>query len=517
MASSSQLQTYEDYRNAIRTMLLAHKVDEAARAEVGFARTVDERLAQCIWYDGMLTNVGLKTLSGKPLEIVDSGRWNEEGGPDFRMAEVRIAGKPIKGDIEIHLNASDWEGHKHHRNFEYNTVVLHVFLRKNDKKTCDTLHNGEPLERFEMEPYLFPDLETIRRTISAEDYPYSTKTGIGRCAEVMTTVDEEFVRTFLNLAGTERMEEKVRRFRDQLYGEGFQQVFYQALMTSMGYKGSKTLFFLLSKRVPLSELLDYTRGETAQTRCLMLQSILLHVANLVPQKDIKHPFFDDETMEYLNQLNRYWAEFSGYFTDRIIPPDRKWFAKVRPVNFATRRIAGMSHLIVQHSGDKGLFGSFVTWIRQEAERSHTRKTMLSLIRQLQQAFILDIDDYWTHRYLFTTKKTTRPMSLIGASKALSVVFNALLPLMILTMRQDKDQHGEAFCWQLFNVFPKLSSNVVIKFMSHRLFGGHSRARTLLTTEQRQQALFRIFHDCCNNNEISCTDCTYLRAMNEKTA
>lgn len=517
MASHRQLQTYEHYVSAIRTMLLAHKVDEAAQSAGGFARTVDERLAQCIWYDGMLTTVGLKTLSGKSLEIMDPGRWNEEAGPDFRMAEVRIAGKPIKGDVEIHLSSSDWEAHKHHQNFEYNTVVLHVFLRTNDKKTYDILHNGEPLERFAMEPFLFPDLETIRRTVSAEDYPYSTKTGIGRCAELMTTVDEEFVRTFLDLAGAERMEEKVRRFRDQFHGEGLEQVFYQALMTSMGYKGSKTLFFLLSKRAPLSELLDYTRGESSHTRCLMLQSILLHVANLVPQKDIKHPFFDGETMDYINQLNRYWAEFSGYFTDRIIPADRKWFAKVRPVNFATRRIAGMSHLVVERSGDKGLFGSFLTWIRQEAERSHTRKTLVNLIRQLQAAFILDVDDHWTHRYLFTTKKTARAMSLIGASKALSVVFNALLPLLILAMRRDKDQRGEEFCWQLFSVFPRLSSNVVLKFMSHRLFGGHTRARSLLTTERRQQALFRIFHDCCNNNEISCVDCTYLRAMNGKTA
>jgi hypothetical protein len=497
-------------------MLLARKVDESAHAGTGVGRTVDERLAQCIWYDGMLTNAGLKTLSGKPLEILDPGRWNEEGGPDFRMAEVRIANKPIKGDIEIHLNSSDWEGHNHHRNFEYNTVVLHAFLRRADKKTYDVLHNGDPLERFEMGPYLFPDLETIRRTISAEDYPYSSKTGVGRCAELMTAAEEEFVRTFLDLAGTERMEEKIRRFRDQLHGENFQQVFYQALMTSMGYKGSKTLFFLLSKRVPLSELLDYTRGETEQTRRLMIQSILLHVANLVPQKDIKHPFFDNESMEYINQLNRYWAEFSGYFADRIIPPDRKWFAKVRPVNFATRRVAGMSHIIVRHSGDLGLFGTFATWVRQEAERSHTRKTLLSLIRQLQQTFVLDVDDYWTYRYLFTTKKAARPMSLIGSSKALSVVFNALLPLLILKMRQDKDQQGEAFCWQLFSVFPRLSSNVVVKFMSHRLFGDHSRGRMLLTTERRQQALFRIFHDCCNNNEVSCADCTYLRAMNGKS-
>jgi hypothetical protein len=511
MKSRKELTSYLDYRDHIERLMKATSVKEGAGAAIA-ARTIDERLAQCIWYDHLLKSEGLRTDSGKTLDIVHSGRWNEEKGPDFRAAEMRIGGEAVKGDVEIHLNSGDWEAHGHHRDFEYNGVRLHAFLYRTDEEKFDVLHNGERLERFEMQHVLFPDLETIRRTVSLEDYPYSKETGVGRCAPVMQSLETDFLERFFDLAGRERMEEKIRRFQLQLPGEGYEQVFYQALMTAMGYKGSKTLFFLLSKRAPLAELVDYSRGADYASRVAIVQAILLNVANLVPKKDTGHPFFDDETMAYINDLNRHWAELSGYFRDRMIPPDRKWFASVRPVNFAPRRIAGISHLIAQGADAGKLFHALLEMFAQAQSEGSSRKSLLAFIRRLENFLTVDREDYWAHRYLFTTPRLTRQMSLIGESRARSVAFNSLLPMVLVRARESKDAALEEFCWHIFDVFPPLSENVVVKFMRHRLFGTDVRAKNLLNGEKRQQALFKIFGDCCNNNEVTCDDCQYLRDL-----
>jgi hypothetical protein len=49
-------------------------------------------------------------------------------------------------------------------------------------------------------------------------------------------------------------------------------------------------------------------------------------------------------------------------------------------------------------------------------------------------------------------------------------------------------------------------------MRRRLFGDDPRAKDLLATEARQQALFFLFNDCCNNAGLTCDRCDYLQAQ-----
>jgi len=53
------------------------------------------------------------------------------------------------GDIEIHINASDWIKHKHQNNKRYNSVILHV-VWKNDQDIRN--YNGELIPCLELEP-----------------------------------------------------------------------------------------------------------------------------------------------------------------------------------------------------------------------------------------------------------------------------------------------------------------------------------------------------------------------------
>ena len=90
---------------------------------------IHERLVQCIWYDQRLQLDALRTVDGRPVEVVFPGWWNLEAGPDFRNATLKIGDEPERqGDIEIHLRAEDWAHHGHDHDPRYDNVILHVVL-----------------------------------------------------------------------------------------------------------------------------------------------------------------------------------------------------------------------------------------------------------------------------------------------------------------------------------------------------------------------------------------------------
>jgi len=501
--------TYEEYKEYLSQLLQRLEIAEETTLETRPARSTDEIVAQCIWYEKLLRSDGLKTDRGIDIEIISSGRWNREAGPDFLHAELSIGGFHCKGDIEIHHAVSDWEHHGHRTDPRYRNVILHAYMYKDDDKSVDAGFDGSPIERFCLSRFLFPDLDTIMQSLSIEDYPYGSSSGKGRCSTMWRTIDPEWVAEFFDMAGKERMLGKMSRLADCLVGTHMDQVFYQALMTAMGYKGAKALFFLLSKRTPILELKSFLLEAEASRHVNILQSILLHVANLVPElPDYVH---DEEISHYIDILKTSWEDYRPYFTDRILPQTRQWFTGVRPVNFPTRRIAGISHLLkrflLQQSGPTGYFSSL---FRENADISSEKK-IKGFLHLLRNHFVVnEPEDFWSTRSSFNSKRWAAPRNLIGASRAQSIVFNALLPMMLLYAREESDAAVETLCWRLFDHFPSLPENVITRFMKYRLFDDAEMVKSLMTNECRQQALFQIFYDCCNNNEVSCEDCYLLR-------
>ena len=67
------------------------------------------------------------TAGGDTVEVLHPGRPTNDCGPDFRDALIAInGGRPLQGDVELHVNARDWRAHGHHRDPNYDRVILHV-------------------------------------------------------------------------------------------------------------------------------------------------------------------------------------------------------------------------------------------------------------------------------------------------------------------------------------------------------------------------------------------------------
>lgn len=87
---------------------------------------MNEKLLHYIWQFSHFDITSLSTSLNLPLSIYSVGKPNHDAGPDFLNARVNIDGLDWHGDVEIHVNSSDWSKHKHQNDKRYNSVILHV-------------------------------------------------------------------------------------------------------------------------------------------------------------------------------------------------------------------------------------------------------------------------------------------------------------------------------------------------------------------------------------------------------
>ncbi len=82
-----------------------------------------------IWKFRLLEKSNLKTVDGDAIEIFSAGLPNSDSGPDFHNARLRIGDTVWAGNVEVHIQSSDWHKHKHTNDNAYNNVILHVVYR----------------------------------------------------------------------------------------------------------------------------------------------------------------------------------------------------------------------------------------------------------------------------------------------------------------------------------------------------------------------------------------------------
>jgi len=469
---------------------------------------IDERLVQAIWSDQLLRQDSLATASGKAVRVIEPGRWNTGRGPDFLDARLEIAGMIVEGDVEIHTESSGWQGHGHHKDFVYNRVVLHVVLRASNDRPYEERQNGSRLERLVLEHFLEPDLDTIRQTVNLSDYPHGRPEGLGICHETFLRLPEPELTEFLLVSGRARIESKVSRFITQRQTADSQQVLYQALLTTQGFKASKTLYFLLSKRLPLAEVLDHARDVDHKDRTDFFLSLFLHVGRLMPDDEPEE--IDDESRIFESRLRALWNPARPYFWDRLMPPTRRWFAGMRPAGFPTRRLTAVALLLGRLTDPRNpLMRQLEKLVREWNTDGLKPREIKARFTALVELLIVDEPAHYFSRHFSFRGKEQPPQALLGEPASYSMLFNLVLPLMIMQSREAKDTALERQAWQVLHEFPALEKNSVVKFMTIRLFGETGRGKAFLARELYQQAMLKVFGDCCAQNERTCDNCTLL--------
>src|SRR5438128_9330463 len=85
-----------------------------------------ERLLQFIWQFRYFNKSDLASTNGEAIQIISTGQYNTNQGPDFSDAKIKIANTTWAGTVELHIKTTDWLKHNHQNDKNYTNVILHV-------------------------------------------------------------------------------------------------------------------------------------------------------------------------------------------------------------------------------------------------------------------------------------------------------------------------------------------------------------------------------------------------------
>ena len=233
---------------------------------------ITERHVQAIWYDASLRPRRLYTRRGVEVGVVSPGEWNLGAGPDFRNAVLEIGRdrRRLVGDVEIHLSPADWDFHRHGADPRYRNVVAHVTWG------CGPVPDSLPPGAVSIWIGRFfsgnPSFSTDAIDLMA--YPYARLPSGCRPCEERIAHDPDTARKLLADAGRHRLRMKSRRLAGRLSEavtkncsgtsgdpDPFprteacrRQVYYEEVMTALGYSRNTSQFRHVAERIPFSAL-----------------------------------------------------------------------------------------------------------------------------------------------------------------------------------------------------------------------------------------------------------------------
>ena len=413
-----------------------------------------EKQVAVIWKQ--LVRDELVSTEGKPVNVIYPGRANGDNGPDFRDAVIAIESRLTKGDVEVHVESSDWYRHGHHADAAYNNVILHVVIRHDcssitslqSKKKVPVLCLAEALRH---QAYLLPSRLP--------------------CFEMPDHLDMQTAKKVLNTAGEQRFKQKVKHFQAQLKEEMTGQVLFRGIMGALGYAKNAQPFENLADRLPLNYI-ECRKGVALK------QALLLGTAGLLPSQRWQGEFAGWKEVQELEQL---W-----HSTNKRIETMKEgdWsLSHIYPNNSPVRRIIALSYLL-ERSSRKKLLTSILQLV-EEASRFGGHCV-------LERGLSVACDGYWSDHFDFDVTSKTRKSAVLGTSKVSEIIVNVVLPFAYAWGELTMDPKLTENAIELYCNYPRLSENCLTYHMKEQLGLGESFGLTAC----HKQGLIHIFKDYC---------------------
>lgn len=385
-----------------------------------------EQLLHYCWKHRLFPLSNLLATDGSNIEIVDPGLHNDNAGPDFFNAKVKIDGQLWVGNIEIHCRASDWHAHRHDDDRAYDNVILHVCQHAD---TDITLHDGRRLAQMEVEvpPYVANNYRELLRT---DHYP--------PCHRIMGDVPSLTTHAWMSALQTERLEQKTNAIRAEAerWNDDWEQTFFVTIARSFGFGINSDAFEQWARSLPLN-IVAHQRDDRLMTEALFLgQAGMLDIDSMTAQQRR-----EAEGDEHFGQLALEYAFMRHKYS--LTPIDRKlWrYMRLRPQNFPQIRIVQLMHLYLD--GRLSL---------QKLVEQHSADELMLLWQT-------ETDGYWTTHYVFG--RESRPTAKQLTTAALhTLIINAAIPMLFAYGRR---QGNEALCDRAFDILENLppeNNNIV---------------------------------------------------------
>jgi hypothetical protein len=475
-------------QSVIPSMLLPHYYEfvDGLRVVIGEpdarVQGIPEAVVQELWQHLRFDHQRLRTTDGQPVRILDPGRLNTDGGPDFTGARLRIGDVEWSGDVEIHRTSGEWLVHRHDEDPRYDRVVLHAALLGDSHTGLLRRTDGTLVPEVVLYPYLGTSLRSLLHQF------YARPPADFYCSARWSDVPEPVRRAWTRALGRQRLRE-----RERTLGDAFQRVpdletlLYHRLMRALGYAPNAEPMERLARLVPLPAARSVRNPSD-------LEALMLGAAGLLPEPSALLTA-DRQTADVVMDL-RERAE--RLLTRSSILPMRRheWqFFRLRPPNFPTRRVVQAAALLAPG----GLLSADPLPVLAEALRD---RRPLHALRALIGA--TEPSPFWRDHYLPERRAAAEASAAIGRARADELVTNAILPVLLLHAEQAGDAALEERVLGVYERLPAASDEVTRRYEAHG-----SRPRNAVEA-QGQHALYRDF--CAVARCLSCRIGEHLLAQ-----
>ncbi|MDR2834968.1 MAG: DUF2851 family protein [Bacteroidales bacterium] len=359
---------------------------------------MNEEFLHFIFQYKLWTNKKLLLDNGEEFEILEIGQHNFNSGPDFFNSKIKINDTIWVGNIEIHINSSDWFNHNHQNDLSYDNVILHIVFC-NDKPIYYKNGNEIPTWEIQFDHALFNNYSKIQNNEQQIN-----------CEDLIKLVEPEKIKLFLEKAAIDRLEYKISEIKKILEKTNYnwEETFYICLAHSFGFNINSQPFEMMATQTPLNIIRKYDHDMYLLEALLFGQSGLFEIS-------VPDTYFAKLAKEYqfIRQKHNL-TPISGFI----------WkMSKTRPSNFPHVRMGQFAKIM---SSFQGLFSA----ITDETK-----------FKDIKKYFQIIPSNYWLSHYAFG-KSASYLVTRLGKTSFDSIAINTIAPFLYIYFQTFNNEKSE---------------------------------------------------------------------------
>ncbi|XRE42508.1 hypothetical protein ACIVBQ_000712 [Tenacibaculum discolor] len=385
-----------------------------------------EEFLHFLWQYKLFNSTNLISVKREIVEVIDSGSYNTNSGPDFLNAKLKIDEQLWVGNVEIHIKSSDWYAHHHEKDVNYDAVILHV-VWEHDSDVF--MKNNHPIPTVELQSFVQKEVLANYKKLFLKEQRWIP------CEKQIAETSSFILNNWLERLYFERLENKSVVIKELLQksNNNFEAVLFQLLAKNFGLKVNGEAFLQLAQSFDFSVLRKVRFNEE------QLSALLFGQAG----------FLEQELEEaYCLQLQKEYAYIRHKYRLEPIAKHRFQFFRMRPNNFPTIRIA---QLIALYNKYQNLFSRLID---------------VNKVENFYDLFTGEVNDFWKTHYTFETasKKTDKRLS---KSFIDLLIINTIIPLKFVyeQARGEVDQEG---LLQLIKQLKPENNSIISKFLELKI-------------------------------------------------
>ncbi len=423
---------------------------------------MQEDFLHYLWKHKKFNLLDLKTTAGEHISIVSIGQHNQNSGPDFFAAQIKIDNQLWAGNVEIHIKSSDWFVHNHETDKAYDNVILHVVWE------YDT-------DVFRKDNSVIPILE-IKQYVSKEalhNYQklFSKSQKWINCENDFATVNDFVIQNWLERLYFERLERKSHDIEKllKISSNNWEEVLFKMLAKNFGLKVNGEAFFSISNSF------DFLVVRKQQSKVMSLEALFFGQAGLLED--------DNQDVYYLELAQEYqFLKQKFNLSNENVTPLQ--FFRLRPPNFPTIRL---SQLAMLYHEQQNLFSKIM---------------VAKSIGELYKLFTVSTSIFWETHYTFN--KTAKQFKKVITKSFIDLLLiNTIIPLKFSYSKYQGKVIDDEIVEIIQNIVSEKNS-IIEKFNS---------IKSVSTTALQSQALLQLKNEYCDKNK--CLKCAIGNSLLNK--